>query len=118
MKILCMIAAVGALCVPAMAQAQRGGQAGGVAVQRVDVQRADLGRGDAIGRPIDVRGDAVRGEFTTGTRIRHPIERPDRDRAHNPRRRWYNATHNPQRRRWYNANHPSRPEPSRRRGGR
>lgn len=118
MKILCMIAAAAALCLPAMASAQRGGQAGGVAVQRVDVQRADLGRAGTIGRSIDVRGDAVRGELTTGTRIRRPVERPDRDRAHNPRRRWYNATHNPQRRRWYNANHPTRPDPSRRRGGR
>ncbi|MGQ0589301.1 MAG: hypothetical protein ACT4N8_07205 [Sphingosinicella sp.] len=111
MKILGMIAIAAALCVPALASAQRGGQAGGTAVQR-----ADVGRTATIGRAIDVRGGTLRGDIVTGTRIRPRPERPDRDRAHNPRRRWYNATHNPQRRRWYNANHPTRPDPSRRRG--
>jgi len=120
MKTITLIGIALALCVPALASAQRGG-GGAVTVQRgdiqrVDVRRVDTGRTLAPGRDIEIRrGDAVRGE--TGTRIRRPD--PDRRRLHNPaRRRWYNATHpsNPHkaRRRWYNATHPSAPDRPRR----
>jgi hypothetical protein len=122
MKTIKMICVAVALCVPALASAQRGGGTGAVSqrvnVQRVDVGRADLRRIDTMrtitpGRDVDIaRGAAV---LETGTRIRRPD--PDRRRLHNARRRW-NAAHppgpNPARRRW-NAAHPSDPDPSRRR---
>lgn len=97
MKTIRMICVAAALCVPALASAQRGGGAGAVRVQRVEsVQRVDTGRTIAV-RDIDIRrGDAVRvGPGETGTRIRRPL-------------------HNPARRRW-NAANPPAPDPARRR---
>lgn len=113
MRTITMIGIAVALCVPALASAQRGGRAGGVNVQRVDVRRIDMMRTITPGRDVDIaRGVAV---VETGTRIRRPD--PDRRRLHNARRRW-NAAHppgpNPARRRW-NAAHPSDSDPSRRR---
>lgn len=118
MKTITLIGIAVALCVPALASAQRGGGARAVNVQRVDVGRVDVRRIDTIrtitpGRDVNIaRGVAV---IETGTRIRRPD--PDRRRLHNARRRW-NAAHppgpNPARRRW-NAAHPSDPDSSRRR---
>jgi hypothetical protein len=95
MKTISLIGIAVALCVPALASAQRGGGAGAVSVQRVDTARTI-----APVRDIDIRrGDVVRtGTVETGTRIRRPL-------------------HNPARRRW-NAAHPPAPDPSRRRPGR
>lgn len=118
MKTITMIGIAAALCLPALAAAQRGGgSAGGVQrvdVQRVEVQRIDTGRTITPSRDIEIgRGGAVE----TGTRLRRPD--PDR-RAHNARRRW-NAAHppgpDPARRRW-NAANPSDPDRTRRRAGR
>ena len=119
MKTISLIGVALALCVPALASAQRGG-GGAVAVLRGAIQRVDVQRVDRTlvpGREIEIRrGDVVRGE--TGTRIRRPD--PDRRRLHNPARRRWNAAHpsNPHlaRRRWYNATHPSTSDRSRRRG--
>jgi hypothetical protein len=106
MKTIKMICVAVALCVPALASAQRGGGAGAVRVQRAEtVQRVDTGRMITV-RDIDVRrGDVVRvgtvGTVETGTRIRRPL--------HNPARRRWNAAHPPAgtaaRRRYYNATH-------------
>lgn len=104
MKSIRMICVAAALCVPAMASAQRGGGAGAVSVQRVErIQRIDPGR-TITARDIDLRGrdvDIVHGGMVvTGTRI--PRHSPARrrwnaanppDSAPNPRRRYYNATH-------------------------
>jgi hypothetical protein len=121
MKTISMIGIAVALCMPALAAAQRGG-GGAVAVQRVQVQRMDVqrvGRIDATrtinpARDIDIRrGNAFAGE--TGTRIRHRDDDPNR---HDPARRRWNAAHPSEpdpshlaRRRW-NAAHPSEPDPS------
>ena len=116
MKTITMIGIAAALCVPALASAQRGGGAGDVGVQRVNVPRVDIRRIDT-GRTItparDVtiaRGVAV---IETGTRIRRLD--PDRRRLHNARRRWYNANHPHQARRRWNAANPPVADPSRRR---
>ena len=101
MKSITMICVATALCVPALASAQRGG--GAVSVQRVErIQRIDTGRIPV--RDIDLRGRDIEiargGMVVTGTRIPHhsPARRrwnaanpPDPDP--NPRRRYYNATH-------------------------
>jgi hypothetical protein len=118
MKTITMICVAAALCVPALASAQRGGGAGAIRVQRVDVGRVDVRRIDTMrtitpGRDVNIaRGVAV---IDTGTRIRRPD--PDRRRLHHARRRW-NAAHppgpNPARRRW-NAAHPSDSDSSPRR---
>lgn len=106
MKTINMICVAVALCVPALASAQRGGGAGAVSVrvQRVEsIQRVDRGRMIVPVRDVDIRrGDVVRGATVeTGTRIRRPL--------HNPARRRWNAAHppapNPARRRYYNATH-------------
>ena len=117
MKTIHTICVAVALCVPALASAQRGGGAGAVRVQRAEsVQRVDTGRTITV-RDIDIRrGDVVRvGPVETGSRIRRPD--PDRRRLHNARRRW-NAAHpsgpSLARRRW-NAAHPSDPAPASRR---
>lgn len=126
MRTITTIGVAVALCVPALASAQRAGGAGAVNVQRVNVQRVDIRRVDV--RRVDtrptitptrdvniVRGVAV---IETGTRIRRPD--PDRRRLHNARRRW-NAAHPPgpnlARRRW-NAAHPSDSDPDPRRADR
>jgi hypothetical protein len=98
MKTIKMICVAVALCVPALASAQRGA----VRVQRVEsVQRVDTGR-MITARDIDIRrGDAVRvGPGETGTRIRRPLHNPARRRwnaanppAPDPARRGYNAAH-------------------------
>jgi|GEM_PF-6030680 len=101
MKTISLIGIAVALCVPALASAQRGGETGAVGVQRAEsMQRTDTGRAIAPVRDIDIRGgDAARvGTVETGTRIHRP-------------------PHNPARRRW-NAAHPPTPDPSRRRPGR
>ena len=101
MKTINLIGIAVALCVPALASAQRGGGATAVSVQRVEsVQRVDTGRAITPVRDIEfARGDAARvGTVETGTRIRRPL-------------------HSPARRRW-NAAHPPAPDPSRRRRGR
>ncbi len=120
MKTITMIGIAAALCLPALAVAQRGGGGGAVGVQRVDVQRVEVQRLDT-GRTITPSRDieiARGGVVETGTRLRRPD--PDRRRLHNPRRRW-NAAHppgpDPARRRW-NAANPSGPDRSRRRAGR
>ena len=109
MKTISMIGLAAAFCVPALVAAQRGGGAGGVAVQRVDVQRVqpfDSSRAIDSGRDIDIsRGGGFGGE--TGTRIRRRDDDPDRRPPHDPARR-----------RWYNATHPSAPGPSRPDAGR
>lgn len=121
MKTITMIGVAVALCVPALAAAQRGGGAGAVSVPRVNIQRVDVRRVET--RPTITTGRDVtiaRG-FTlvdTGTRIRRPD--PDRRRLHNARRRW-NAAHpgpNPHARRRWNAAHPSDPDPAPRRADR
>jgi len=101
MKSITMICVAAALCVPAMASAQRGA----VSVQRVErIQRIDTGRMITPVRDIDLRGrdiDIARGgEVVTGTRIPHHSPARRRwnaanppDPAPNPRRRYYNATH-------------------------
>jgi hypothetical protein len=103
MKTITMICVAAALCVPALASAQRGGGAGAVRVQQVEsVRPVDTGRTIAV-RDIDIRrGDAVRVRpVETGTHIRRPL--------HNPARRRWNAANppgpNPARRRYYNATH-------------
>jgi hypothetical protein len=101
MKTISLIGIAVALCVPALASAQRGGGAGAAGVQRAEtMQRAETGRTIAPVRDIDIRrGDVARvGTVETGTRIRRP-------------------PHNPARRRW-NAAHPPTADPSRRRPGR
>lgn len=105
MKSIHMICAAAALCVPALASAQRGGGTPAVGVSRVEsVQRIDTGRTIGPVRDIDLRGrdiDVARGgEVVTGTRIPH----------HNPARRRWNAANPPNsdnnaRRRYYNATH-------------
>ena len=113
MKTISLIGIAAALCVPALASAQRGG--GAVAVQRVEVQRADVRRLDIDrtrfdARDIDIRrGEALRGE--TGTRLGRRDHDPDRAN-HQARRRW-NAANPPDqpdhhaRRRWNAANPPA-----------
>jgi hypothetical protein len=119
MKTITTIGVAIALCVPALAAAQRGGGAGAVSVQRVNVQRVDVRRVDTRPTLTPGRDNIARG-FTvidTGTRIRRPD--PDR-RLHNARRRW-NAAHpgpNPHARRRWNAAHPSDPDPAPRRADR
>lgn len=119
MKTITMIGVAIALCVPALAAAQRGG--GTVSVPRVNVQRVDVRRVDprptiTPGRDVTIaRGFTV---VDTGTRIRRPD--PDRRRLHNARRRW-NAAHpgpNPHARRRWNAAHPSDSDPDPRRADR
>jgi hypothetical protein len=114
MKTITMIGVAMALCIPALASAQRGGGGAGgasaqrVAVQRIDVRRVDVGRvdrGPAINPARDVnvaRGPSV---VETGTRIRR--HDPTRRGAHSQaRRRWNAANPNPNpRRRYYNATH-------------
>lgn len=113
MKTITMIGVAVALCIPALASAQRGGGTAGagaqrVAVQRIDVRRVDVGRVDrgpaiAPGRDVTVaRGASV---IETGTRIRRAD--PTRRGAHSPARRRWNAAHpNPNpRRRYYHATH-------------
>jgi hypothetical protein len=126
MRIITTIGIAVALCVPALAAAQRGGGAAAVNVPRVNVQRVDIRRVDV--RRVETRPTITPGRdvtiargFTlveTGTRIRRPD--PDRRRLHNARRRW-NAAHPPgpnlARRRW-NAAHPSDPDPAPRRADR
>jgi len=92
MKTISLICAALALGVPAMASAQRGGTAA-VPMRSVQVQRLDNSRTITPARDFEIRRrDAVRGE--TGTRIaRRRAYEPDRRRPHNPRRRYYNATH-------------------------
>jgi hypothetical protein len=103
MKTIKMICVAAALCVPALASAQRGGGAVAVGVQRVDTGRTIAPVRDMPVRDIDVRrGDIVRGaEVETGTRIRRP--------QHSQARRRWNAAHPPAgnaaRRRYYNATH-------------
>ena len=76
MKTITMIGIAVALCVPALASAQRGGGAGAGNVQRVNVQRVDIRAhrhraDDHPGRDFDVaRGDAV-----VETRNPHPATR-------------------------------------------
>ena len=108
MKTISLICAAAALCVPALAEAQRGGRGGGAAIptRGVEIQRVDRGA------TINLRRDVViaRGDVVTGTRIR----RPDADPA---RRRWYNAHHHQQARRRWNAANPPDSDPSRQRTG-
>lgn len=95
MKTISMIGIAAALCVPALAAAQRGGAAGAVSVQRVDVQRVqriDSGRTITPARDFEIRrGTAVGGE--TGTRIHRRADDPNRRRPHDPARRRWNAAH-------------------------
>ena len=75
MKTISMIGVAVALCVPALASAQRGGGAGAVRVQRVEsVQRVDTGR--TIARPATSTSAAATpcasDRLETGTRIRRP----------------------------------------------
>ena len=105
MKTISLICAAAALCVPALAEAQRGGRGGAAMPTRgAEIQRVDRGA------TINLRRDVViaRGDVVTGTRIR----RPDADPA---RRRWYNAHHHQQARRRWNAANPPDSDPSRRR---
>lgn len=90
MKTISLICAALALGVPAMSSAQRGG-AVAAPMRSVEAQRLDNSRTITPARDFR-RGDAVRGE--TGTRIaRRRAYEPNRRRPHNPRRRYYNATH-------------------------
>jgi hypothetical protein len=95
MKTISMIVAAAALCTPALVAAQRGGGAGAVAVQRVEIQRVqriDSGRTMIPTRDFDVgRGTLAGGE--TGTRIRRHPDDPNRRPPHNPARRRWNAAH-------------------------
>jgi len=108
MKTITMIGLAVALCVPALASAQRGG-AGAAGFQRVEaqrLQRVDVQRVQRVdtGRTIDTARDIAfrRGDFDggeTGTRFRR--HDPDRPPPHHPRRRW-NAAHD-------SGGEPSRP---------
>ena len=110
MKTITMIGLAAALCVPALASAQRGGGTGAAGFQRVEVQRiqrVDVQRVQRVdtGRTIDAVRDIAlrrRGDFDGG-------ETGTRFRRHDPDRR---PPHHPARRRW-NAAHPSDGEPPR-----